>query len=199
MSGDTTRADPETLRRVVFDGLSGLGRRGCASPTGRHANARGLRRSCASRGCRDACGGGRGDRLHGHRDRDSPSSHAGTLDACATRCHGAAIGIGRARRQNADGHAASDLVLMGYIERRPLGALAYCEAVSAATGVPIREYPSWDVDAFRTGTECTAARRHQCLSEGGTWISSMRSTQAFQRQGRTGAEVDVGPMSGRSI
>ena len=51
-----------------------------------------------------------------------------------------------------------NLVLLGYIERDLSALVEYCEAVSAATGVPIPpNYPVVGRDAFRTATGVHAA------------------------------------------
>ena len=157
---DTTRADPDTLAKALFDGDSGR------SVTGVHRRHRGARDSRGCRGRRpvraqvvEECGGGVGIDWHGHRDRDFAIENTlAALDAGATRLHGAAIGIGERVGNTPMDILLVNLVLMGYIER-DLSALGdYCRVVSEATGVPIpANYPVVGSDAFRTATGVHAA------------------------------------------
>ena len=71
----------------------------------------------------DECGGGVGIDWHGHRDRDfAVVNSLAALEAGATRLHGAAIGIGERVGNTPMDMLLVNLVLMGYIEARPLGA-----------------------------------------------------------------------------
>ena len=80
------------------------------------------------------------------------------LEAGATRLHGAAIGIGERVGNTPMDLLLVNLVLMGFIDRDLSALVDYCEAVSAATGVPIpANYPVVGTDAFRTATGVHAA------------------------------------------
>ena len=116
---DTTRADPETLRRLYSAAIRAGASRVCVADTVGHATpvgAAAVVRFVA--GVVEACGGGVGIDWHGHRDRDFAIVNTlAALDAGATRLHGAAIGIGERVGNTPMDTLLVNLVLMGYIER----------------------------------------------------------------------------------
>ena len=107
----------------------------------------------------EECGGGVGIDWHGHRDRGlAVINSLAAFEAGATRLHGAALGIGERVGNTPMDLLLVNLVLLGYIERDLSALCEYCEAVSAATGVPIpANYPVVGRDAFRTATGVHAA------------------------------------------
>ena len=121
---DTTRADPETLRRLYSTAIRAGASRVCiadtvghATPAGAAAVVRFVAQVVAE------CGGGVGIDWHGHRDRDfAVINSLAALEAGATRLHGAAHRHRRARRQHADGHAARQPGADGLHRARPLAA-----------------------------------------------------------------------------
>ncbi|MFL6278850.1 MAG: LeuA family protein [Vicinamibacterales bacterium] len=198
---DTTRADPETLRRLYSAAIRAGAARVCVSDTVGHATPEGAAavvRFIAT--VVDACGGGVGIDWHGHRDRDfAVSNSLAALEAGATRLHGAAIGIGERVGNTPMDTLLVNLVLMGYLERDLSALVEYCEAVSKATGVPIPpNYPVVGKDAFRTATGVhaaaivKAARKHDH-----DLVDAVYSGVPASLVGRE-QEVDIGPMSGRS-
>ena len=198
---DTTRADPETLRLLYSTAIRAGASRVCVADTVGHATPAGAAAVVRFVGeVVDACGGGVGIDWHGHRDRDfAVVNTLAALDAGATRLHGAAIGIGERVGNTPMDTLLVNLVLMGYIERDLSALVEYCEAVSAATGVPIpANYPVVGRDAFRTATGVHAAAvikafRKQDLDLVDAVYSGVPAGMVGRAQ-----EVDVGPMSGRS-
>jgi 2-isopropylmalate synthase len=198
---DTTRADPETLRRLYSTAIRAGASRVCVADTVGHATPAGAAAVVRFVGEIVAgCGGGAGIDWHGHRDRDfAVINTLAALEAGATRLHGAAIGIGERVGNTPMDTLLVNLVLMGYIERDLSALVEYCEAVSAATGVPIpANYPVVGRDAFRTATGVHAAavikafRKHDR-----ELVDAVYSGVPAGLVGRE-QEVDVGPMSGRS-
>jgi isopropylmalate/homocitrate/citramalate synthase len=198
---DTTRADPETLRLLYSTAIRAGASRVCVADTVGHATPAGAAAVVRFVGeVVDACGGGVGIDWHGHRDRDfAVVNTLAALDAGATRLHGAAIGIGERVGNTPMDTLLVNLVLMGYIERDLSALVEYCEAVSAATGVPIpANYPVVGRDAFRTATGVHAAAvikafRKRDLDLVDAVYSGVPAGMVGREQ-----EVDVGPMSGRS-
>jgi isopropylmalate/homocitrate/citramalate synthase len=198
---DTTRADPETLRRLYSAAIRAGASRVCVADTVGHATPAGAAavvRFVA--GVVEDCGGGVGIDWHGHRDRDVAIANTlSALEAGATRLHGAAIGIGERVGNTPMDTLLVNLVLMGYIERDLSALVEYCEAVSRATGVPIPpNYPVVGRDAFRTATGVHAAAvikayRKQDYALVDAVYSGVPAGMVGRKQ-----EVDVGPMSGRS-
>jgi 2-isopropylmalate synthase len=198
---DTTRADPETLRRLYSAAIRAGASRVCVADTVGHATPAGAAavvRFVA--GVVEDCGGGVGIDWHGHRDRDVAIVNTlSALEAGATRLHGAAIGIGERVGNTPMDTLLVNLVLMGYIERDLSALVEYCEAVSRATGVPIPpNYPVVGRDAFRTATGVHAAAvikayRKQDYALVDAVYSGVPAGMVGRKQ-----EVEVGPMSGRS-
>jgi isopropylmalate/homocitrate/citramalate synthase len=198
---DTTRADPETLRRLYSAAIRAGASRVCVADTVGHATPAGAAavvRFVA--GVVEDCGGGVGIDWHGHRDRDVAIVNTlSALEAGATRLHGAAIGIGERVGNTPMDALLVNLVLMGYLDRDLSALVEYCEAVSRATGVPIPpNYPVVGRDAFRTATGVHAAAvikayRKQDYALVDAVYSGVPAGMVGRKQ-----EVEVGPMSGRS-
>jgi len=198
---DTTRADPETLRRLYTAAISAGASRVCVADTVGHATPSGAAavvRFVAE--VIEACGGGVGIDWHGHRDRDfAVINTLAALEAGATRLHGAAIGIGERVGNTPMDTLLVNLVLMGYLERDLSALVEYCDTVSEATGVPIPpNYPVVGRDAFRTATGVHAAavikayrRQDQVLAD--AVYSAVPASMVGREQ-----TIEVGPMSGRS-
>ena len=198
---DTTRADPDTLRRLYSAAIRAGASRVCVADTVGHATPAGAAAVVRFVGeIVEACGGGVGIDWHGHRDRDfAVINTLAALDAGATRLHGAAIGIGERVGNTPMDTLLVNLVLMGYIERDLSAIVEYCEAVSAATGVPIpANYPVVGRDAFRTATGVHAAAVIKAFrKQDHDLVDAVYSGVPAGMVGRE-QEVDVGPMSGRS-
>jgi 2-isopropylmalate synthase len=198
---DTTRADPETLRRLYTAAISAGASRVCVADTVGHATPSGAAAVVRFVGeVIEACGGGVGIDWHGHRDRDfAVINTLAALEAGATRLHGAAIGIGERVGNTPMDTLLVNLVLMGYLERDLSALVEYCDTVSEATGVPIPpNYPVVGRDAFRTATGVHAAavikayrKQDQVLVD--AVYSGVPATMVGREQ-----TIEVGPMSGRS-
>jgi 2-isopropylmalate synthase len=198
---DTTRADPDTLRRLYSTAIRAGAKRVCIADTVGHATPAGAAAVVKFVGSVvDDCGGGVGIDWHGHRDRDFAIVNTlAALDAGATRLHGAAIGIGERVGNTPMDVLIVNLVLMGYIERDLSALVDYCEAVSAATGVPIpANYPIVGRDAFRTATGVHAAAVIKAFRKNDQeLVDAVYSGVPASLVGRE-QEIDVGPMSGKS-
>ncbi len=198
---DTTRADPETLRRLYSTAIRAGARRVCIADTVGHATPAGAAavvRFIA--GVIEECGGGVGIDWHGHRDRDLAIVNTlAALEAGATRLHGAAIGIGERVGNTPMDILMVNLVLMGYIERDLSALVEYCEAVSGATGVPIpANYPIVGRDAFRTATGVHAAAVIKAFRKNDhELVDAVYSGVPASLIGRE-QEIEIGPMSGKS-
>ena len=198
---DTTRADPETLRQLYSAAIRAGASRVCVADTVGHATPAGAAAVVRFVGeVVDGCGGGVGIDWHGHRDRDlAVVNTLAALEAGATRLHGAAIGIGERVGNTPMDLLLVNLVLMGYIERDLSTLVEYCEAVSAATGVPIpANYPVVGRDAFRTATGVHAAAVIKAFrKQDRELVDAVYSGVPAGLVGRE-QEVEIGPMSGRS-
>ena len=198
---DTTRANPEHLKRLYTVAIECGASRVCVSDTVGHATPEGVAHLLAH--VREIIAGtGRsvGIDWHGHKDRGlSVANCLAAIRAGATRVHGAGIGIGERA-----GNAPMELILvnlhlLGW-SRRALGRLAeYCETVSRACGVPIpRNYPVVGADAFETATGVHAAAVIKAFRKGDRTLADR--VYSSVPAGELGMEqkIRVGPMSGRS-
>jgi len=198
---DTTRADPDTLRRLYTTAIRAGAKRVCIADTVGHstpAGAAAVVRFIA--GVVEECGGGVGIDWHGHRDRDfAVINSLAALEAGATRLHGAAIGIGERVGNTPMDMLLVNLVLMGYIERDLSALVEYCEYVSEVTRVPIPpNYPVVGRDAFRTATGVHAAAVIKAFRKNDRELvdavySGVPASLVNREQ-----EIEVGPMSGKS-
>ena len=198
---DTTRADPDTLRRLYSTAIRAGASRVCVADTVGHATPAG-----AAAVVRFV---GRSHRRvrRRHRDRLARPSRRdfavinslAALDAGATRLHGTAIGIGERVGNTPMDTLLVNLVLMGAIERDLSALVEYCETVSEATGVPIPpNYPVVGRDAFRTATGVHAAAvikafRKQDRDAGRRGVFGGTGQPGRARAGDRG-RADVGPV-----
>ncbi len=198
---DTTRADPETLRRLYSTAIRAGASRVCIADTVGHSTPAGA--SAVVKfiaGVVAECGGGVGIDWHGHRDRDfAVINTLAALEAGATRLHGAAIGIGERVGNTPMDTLLVNLVLMGYIERDLSALVEYCRVVSEATGVPIpANYPVVGKDAFRTATGVHAAAVIKAFRKNDmSLVDAVYSGVPASMIGRE-QEIEIGPMSGKS-
>lgn len=199
---DTTRARPETLRRLYGQAVRLGARRVCLADTVGHATPSGTRRLVRFvRGVLDAAGGREvGIDWHGHRDRGLGLANClAAFEAGATRVHACALGIGERC-----GNAEMDLLLvnlklLGWIDRDLSRLGEYCRAASEAVGVPIASnYPVVGRDAFETATGVHAAAVIKAFRKGDAWLADRIYSGVPAGDFGFRQRIRIGPMSGRS-
>ena len=198
---DTTRSDPETLRRLFMTAIRAGASRLCIADTVGHATPDGARAVVAfTRRIVEEMGGGVGIDWHGHRDRDMGTINSlAALEAGATRVHGTVLGIGERVGNTPMDMLLVNLVLMGWIDRdlRKLDELV--RMVSDATGEPIPDnYPVFGRDAFRTATGVHAAAVVKAFRKNDPELmDAVYSGVPAKMVGRA-QEIEIGPLSGKS-
>jgi len=198
---DTTRADPDSLRALYSTAIRAGARRVCISDTVGYATPHGA--AAVTRFIKsvvDECGGGVGIDWHGHRDRDfAVANSLASIEAGATRVHGAALGIGERVGNTPMDSLLVNLVLMGYLERDLTSLGDYVETVSKACDVPVpANYPVFGRDAFRTATGVHAAAVIKAFKKNDPALAdAVYSGVPASMVGRQ-QEIEVGPMSGKS-
>ena len=172
---DTTRARPESIKRLYTTAIECGARRVCLADTVGHATPDGAR--SLVRFVRDEVIAPTGVDVaidwHGHRDRGFGLANVfAAIEAGARRVHGTALGIGERVGNTEMDLLIVNLKLMG-LHHGDVGSLpAYCQAVSEATGVPIPPYyPVMGADAFRTGTGVHAAAIIKARAKGDDWLA----------------------------
>jgi 2-isopropylmalate synthase len=195
---DSTRAAPEDLRRLYTTAVEAGARRVCIADTVGHATPAGA--ANVVRFLRGVVGDEVAIDWHGHRDRGLDVANAlAAAAAGADRLHGTALGIGERC-----GNAPMELLLVnlrlfGWRDGDLTALPAYCELVSATTGVELPpNYPVVGRDAFRTGTGVHAAAIVKAQALGHDWLADrIYSGVPASWVGRRQA-IEIGPMSGKS-
>jgi 2-isopropylmalate synthase len=198
---DTTRAAPDTLRRLYTAAIECGARRVCIADTVGHASPDGARALVSFiREVVADTGEEVGIDWHGHRDRGYGVANAiAAWEAGAERIHATALGIGERVGNTEMDLLLVNLRLMGVIDQDLSRLPEYCEVVARACGVPIPcNYPVVGSDAFRTGTGVHAAAiikaEHKGDEDLADYVYSGVPAHLF---GLT-QEIEVGPMSGES-
>ena len=199
---DTSRAKPQTLRRLYGEAVRLGARRVCVTDTVGHATPDGTTRLIRFiREVLDEAGGREvGIDWHGHRDRGLGLANClAAYRAGATRVHGCGLGIGER-----SGNAEIDLLLvnmklLGWIDRDLTRMGEYCRAVSEATGVPIpSNYPVVGDDAFETATGVHAAAVIKAYKKGDDRLADRIYSGVAAGEFGFRQRIRIGPMSGRS-
>lgn len=198
---DTTRADPESLRRLYSAAIRAGAKRVCVADTVGHATPTGAAAVVRFvQSIVDDCGGGVGIDWHGHRDRDlAVINSLAAWEAGATRLHGAALGIGERVGNTPMDLLLVNLVLMGQRQNSLLRLGEYCELVARTCGVPMPpNYPVVGRDAFRTATGVHAAAVIKASRKNeAELMDAVYSGVPASLVGREQV-IEVGPMSGKS-
>jgi 2-isopropylmalate synthase len=198
---DTTRADPNSLRRLYSAAIRAGASRLCIADTVGHATPAGARAVVRFvQSIVDECGGGVGIDWHGHRDRDlAVENSLAAMEAGATRLHGAAIGIGERVGNTPMDVLLANLVLLGRRQADLSRLGEYCALVSEACGVPVpANYPIVGRDAFRTATGVHAAAVIKAMrKQDPALVDAVYSGVPASLVGREQL-IEVGPLSGKS-
>jgi len=198
---DTTRSNPEDLRRLYTEAVEAGARRVCVADTVGHSTPTGVANLIRFvREVVDATGEDVKVDWHGHKDRGLSVINSLTAAAAgADRLHGTAVGIGERVGNCPIDVLLVNMQLLGWIDRDLTRLQEYCRFVSEKTGVPLPDnYPIVGRDAFRTGTGVHAAAIIKARGRGDEWLadrvySSVPASMIGCRQ-----VIEVGPMSGES-
>jgi len=199
---DTSRARPDTVRKLYTEAVRCGAQRVCVTDTVGHATPPGAASLIRFvRKLVDEAGGSDvGLDWHGHRDRGMGLANClAAFRAGATRVHGCGLGIGERC-----GNAEIDLLLvnlklLGWIDRDLSKLGDYCKAVSEATGVPIpNNYPVVGSDAFETATGVHAAAVIKAYRKGDAWLADAVYSGVVASDFGFRQSIRIGPMSGRS-
>ncbi len=202
---DTSRCDPETVKRLYSTAINCGARAIVICDTAGHATPMGalaLVRFVIEEVVKPS-----GEKIrvdwHGHSDRGLAIANSMAAVIAGAHCvHGCAIGLGERVGNTQIDQMLVNLKLMGiapWAEQDLTRLKQYCQAVSRATGVPIpANYPVVGDDAFRTATGVHAAAiikaYHKNDIELANTVYSGVPSHVF------GLEqiIDIGPMSGKS-
>ncbi len=198
---DTSRAHPETIRKLYTRAIECGASRICVTDTVGHATPAGVTALIRFvRSVVEETGKDIGIDWHGHRDRGLDVANAlAAIAAGSDRVHACGLGIGERA-----GNAPMDLMmvnlkLLGWIERDLSTLGEYCRLISEACGMPIpRNYPVVGSDAFETATGVHAAAVIKALKKKDPWLADRVYSGVPASEVGLSQRVRIGPLSGRS-
>ena len=198
---DTTRAHPESIRKLYTKAIECGAKRICVCDTVGHVTPEGVTAliSFVKDVVKDTGEDVKID-WHGHRDRGLciPNSIA-AIRAGVNRVHGTALGIGERIGNTPIDLLLVNLKLMGYIDNDLSKLYKYCELVSRYCGVPIPvNYPVFGSDAFRTATGVHAAAVIKAQKKGHNWLADRTYSGVPAGEFGLQQKIEIGPMSGQS-
>jgi 2-isopropylmalate synthase len=199
---DTTRARPETLRRLYTTAIECGASRICLCDTVGHATPQGVRNLVAQ--ARQVLGEvsppGTTVRLdwHGHRDRGLSIVNALTaIDAGVDRVHATALGIGERSGNTPMEILLVNLKLQGLIDWDLTPLPEYCQVVADACGAPLPfNYPVVGADAFRTAVGVHAAAIAKGMAKGDHWLAEQVYCSVPASMVGRQHTIEIGPLSG---
>lgn len=202
---DTTRCDPETLRRMYTIAIECGARAITITDTTGHSTPMGalaLVRFIVEEVVKPSGTHVRID-WHGHCDRGLAVANAlSALVAGADCIHGTAVGIGERVGNTQMDLMLVNLKLMGiepWASRDLSKMKAYCEAIARATGIPIpANYPVVGGDAFRTATGVHAAALIKAYKKNDVVLANTVYSGVPSHVFGMEQIIDIGPMSGKS-
>ena len=202
---DTTRCDPEMVRRLYAAAINCGARAIVICDTAGHATPMGtfaLVRFVIEEVVKPSGEKVRVD-WHGHCDRGLAIANSiAALVAGAECVHATAIGIGERVGNTQMDQMLVNLRLMGippWSEQDLTKLKDYCRAVSRATGVPIpANYPVVGEDAFRTATGVHAAAVIKAYKKNDIELANTVYSGVPSHVFGLEQIIEIGPMSGKS-
>jgi len=202
---DTSRCDPETVKKLYATAIQCGARAICICDTAGHATPMGalaLTRFVIEEVVKPS-----GEKIrvdwHGHSDRGLAIANSMAAIIAGANCvHGCAIGLGERVGNTQTDQMLVNLKLMDIApwDQQDLTQLKqYCQAVSRATGVPIpANYPVVGDDAFRTATGVHAAAIIKAYRKNDVTLANCVYSGVPSHVFGMDQTIDIGPMSGKS-
>ena len=202
---DTTRCDPEMVKRLYSAAINCGARAICICDTAGHATPMGtfaLVQFIIKEVVKPSGEKVRVD-WHGHCDRGLAIANSMAVLFAGAECvHATALGIGERVGNTQMDQMLLNLKLMGippWADQDLTKLKDYCLAVSRATGVPIpANYPVVGEDAFRTATGVHAAAVIKAYKKNDIELANTVYSGVPSHLFGLEQVIDVGPMSGKS-
>jgi 2-isopropylmalate synthase len=202
---DTTRCDPEMVKRLYSAAINCGARAIVLCDTAGHATPMGT--VALVKFVMEEVVKPSGEKIrvdwHGHCDRGLATANSMAALVAGVSCvHACALGIGERVGNTQMDQMLVNLKLMGISpwDQQDLTKLKpYCEAVSKATGVPIPvNYPVVGDDAFRTATGVHAAAVIKAYKKNDVELANTVYSGVPSHVFGLEQVIDIGPMSGKS-
>ncbi len=202
---DTSRCDPETIKRLYATAINCGARAICICDTAGHATPMGalaLVRFVIAEVVKPS-----GEKIrvdwHGHSDRGLAIANSMAAIIAGADCvHACALGLGERVGNTQVDQMLVNLKLMGiapWDEQNLTKLKQYCQAVSRATGVPIpANYPVVGDDAFRTATGVHASAIIKAYHKDDVILANTVYSGVPSHVFGLEQIIDIGPMSGKS-
>jgi 2-isopropylmalate synthase len=202
---DTTRCDPEMVKRLYTAAINRGARAIAICDTAGHATPMGtfaLVQFIIKEVVRPSGENIRVD-WHGHCDRGLAIANSMAALVAGAECvHATALGIGERVGNTQMDQMLLNLKLMGippWADQDLTKLKEYCVAVSRATGVPIpASYPVVGEDAFRTATGVHAAAVIKAYKKNDIELANTVYSGVPSHVFGLEQIIDIGPMSGKS-
>ena len=202
---DTTRCDPEMVKRLYSTAINCGARAICICDTAGHATPMGtfaLVQFIIKEVVKPSGEKVRVD-WHGHCDRGLAIANSMAALVAGAECvHATALGIGERVGNTQMDQMLLNLKLMGippWADQDLTKLKDYCLAVSRATGVPIpANYPVVGEDAFRTATGVHAAAVIKAYKKNDIELANTVYSGVPSHVFGLEQVIDIGPMSGKS-
>jgi 2-isopropylmalate synthase len=198
---DTTRSNPDDLRRLFTSAIAAGAGRLCLCDTVGHATPDGA--MALVQFAREVAGPDIGLDWHGHNDRGLALANALAAGvAGATRLHGCAAGIGERVGNTALDQLLVNLKLYGhpvYGPRDMTKLVRFVQLAARVTGHTLpSNYPVAGSDAFRTATGVHAAAIIKAQRKGDHWLADRIYSGVPAGEFGLAQQIEIGPMSGLS-
>ena len=202
---DTTRCDPEMVKRLYSAAINCGARAIAICDTAGHATPMGafaLVQFVIKEVVKPS-----GEKIrvdwHGHCDRGLAIANSMAALVAGAECvHATALGIGERVGNTQMDQMLLNLKLMGippWVDQDVTKLKEYCVAVSRATGVPIpANYPVVGEDAFRTATGVHAAAVIKAYKKNDIELANTVYSGVPSHVFGLEQVIDIGPMSGKS-
>jgi 2-isopropylmalate synthase len=198
---DTTRATPDTIRRLYKTAIGAGARRICIADTVGHITPRGVRNLVPYvRQLIQETGEDIKIDWHGHNDRGLAVINTITaMTSGVDRVHATALGVGERVGNCSMDQLLVNLRLMNYVTMDLSLLRRYVDTASEATGVPVPlNYPIFGEDAFRTATGVHAAAIIKAKKKGDDWLADRIYSGVPAAMVGTRQRIEIGFMSGVS-
>jgi len=198
---DTTRAHPDTLRRLYGTAIEEGAQRICVCDTVGHSTPDGVRAVVSHvKAMAQEMNPSVGIDWHGHSDRGFGLINAiVAMVAGADRIHGCVLGLGERVGNTHLDLLLVNLRLLGWIDTDLSRLREMGELIAEGTGMSIPpNYPVLGHDAFRTATGVHAAAVIKAKRKGDDWLANRVYSGVPAELFGCEQVIEIGPMSGES-
>ena len=202
---DTTRSNPEDIKKIYHRAMELGVRRLCICDTCGHVTPNGVKKLLSFIDEEVIKDGGYQRRdievnWHGHQDRGlGVANNIAAVEAGADVIHGTALGIGERAGNAPLDQTLVNLSLMGIINNDLTLLDEYMKKANQYIEVPLpRNYPVFGKDAFETGTGVHASAVIKAMKKGDHWLADRVYSGVPAGEFGLQQKIRIGHMAGRS-